>query len=743
MPPSPIRPLLAAGLTLTALAALLSACGGGGGGSTAVTPPVTQPVTPPQTVSLALSGSPMLGSAPLTLNANLDHSADVNWTLAGGNPGSLSASSGASVSYTPPATRVSSITPVTITATSAGVSKSVHLSLYPDPGTPGLSLLAGSLGGHAIIDGSGTDARFNNIAAMAADSAGGMVVADLGDTDTSANPVQTPSTIRQVSEAGKVNTLASPAFGHADGKPGQAKLGTVMALAVAPNGNIYLIDNDTSRSYLRVLSPDGSLSTLATLPAGSSFASGLKLVYDDSSGIVNVMILSSSALYTVKGGTPILMAGSEQGGGGSVDGTSSAARFIGITDAVGDGAGNVYVIDNFSVRKITQAGEVSTLAGVAAASTSPAIDGSGSVARFGQPTALAVAANGNLLVLDRDVNGGRSGYQIRQVTLAGAVSTPYSGADPKSYGFAPPLATATPDTRLRVSSSGAIVLASVGQLQLQQNASSASQLAGLEGDSGDEQDGQGAAARFLNPGLLASDLSGNVYVMDTPQSGGGSQIEKGGILLRKISASGLVSTIPTIDSQQVPSAMGTDGDGNLYITTRGPFSGLTGVAPGGVVLKVTPQGSASILAGNMSLGGSPAPADGAGAAAAFIQPTLKGLDADGNLYISDLNNRVTPATTSYRKVTPQGVVSTIAALPAGLNTVPDGYTYSADPDRSVVYRLAADDSKTVVAGVPLVRGTRLGALPGGLDRPANVVPTGPGSFAVISGAAVLRLVLPH
>jgi hypothetical protein len=714
-------------LTAFTFAALLAACGGGGGSN--ASPPVTAPPPPPaaQTISLGASGSTMLGSAPVTISAILGQSADVSWTLGNGNPGTLSSTSGSGVTYTPPATRVSNITPVSITATSSGVSKTLRLALYPDPGTPGLSLVAGSLGGHAIIDGSGSEARFNNIVSMAADSDGSVIVADQ------------PGAIRRVSAAGVVGTLLSTEAGHADGSAAQARLGQLMTLTVAPDHSIYLIDYYDNKAYLRRLGSEGTLSTIATLTPGTAFSSNAKVVVDGSG---RVTVLSTYAIYTVSNGTLTLLAGAEQGGGGSVDGSGAAASFIYISDTVADSAGNLYLIDNFSVRKVTPSGQVSTLAGVAADSTSPAIDGSGSAARFGRPGALALNASGNLLVLDRDPNGGgRSGYQIRQVTPAGAVTTPYSGADPKAYPVLNPVATATPNTRLRISSGGAVILASTGQLQTQQTATSAMLLAGLEGDSGDPVDGQGAAARFVNPATMAADLNGNLYLLDNPRLyGGGNQLETPGIALRKISASGLVSTISGLDSPLVPTAMFTDGEGNLYISARWPLGTLTGIAPGGVIYKVTPQGSFSVLAG--STAPTTAPADGSGSAAAFTYPTLQGIDADGNLYATDVNLRPT-SVTSYRKVTPQGVVTTISAIPAGLNKAPDGAVYSADRDASVIYRVAADGSKTVVAGVANVRGTRLGALPGGLDAPTSVVPTGPGSFALISGAAVLRLVVPH
>jgi sugar lactone lactonase YvrE len=734
------KPVFLPALGATLICTLLSACGGGGGDDAAVTPPVTPPPVA-QTVELGVSGSTMLGAAPVTLNATLGRAADVSWSLGAGQPGALSAASGGSVSYTPPAARVGAITPVTVTATSAGVSQSVRLALYPDPGAPGLSLLAGSLGGHAIIDGAGADARFNQIAAIAADDGGGFIVADLGDDTGGGVTLQYPTAIRQVSAAGVVGTLISPAFGHADGTGAQARLGKVASVAIAPDRSIYLIDNDGSDSYLRRLTRDGTLSTIAPLKPTLNFSGGAKVVVDSGG---RVTVLSWLTAYTVSNGALVRLAGGEEGGDGSVDGTGAAARFSYINDAVVDRDGNIYIIDAHSIRKLTRTGVVSTVAGVAASDgANNAIDGVGNAARFGNALSLSLNAAGNLLVLDRDSYAGRGGYLVRQVTPGGVVTTPYSGADPANYGVLAPANTQTANGLISVSG-GAIVLASKGELRSQQNAGGATVLAGLEGDNGKDKDGQGAAARFTTPIALAADLSGNVFVLQRPTGGGsGHQIEAGGIILRKISLAGEVGTIP-IDTGLVASGIAADGEGNVFISSRWALGTLTGIAPGGVIYKVTPQGAVSTLAGGTAASGTPvAPVDGTGAAAVFTQPALNGIDAAGNLYVTDSNTYVTPNKISYRKITPKGEVSTIAALPAGLGKAPDGYTYVADRYASVVYRVAGDGAKTVAAGQLNVRGTRLGALPGGLDTPNGVVPTGPGSFAVISGSAVLRLVLPH
>ena len=102
---------------------------------------------------------------------------------------------------------------------------------------------------------------------------------------------------------------------------------------------------------------------------------------------------------------------------GSADGTGSGARFNYPWAVTVDGAGNVYVADsyNYTVRKITPAGAVTTLAGLAGAGGFT--DGTGSDARFGTLNGIAVDTAKNVYVTDGSYN------TVRKITPAGVVTT--------------------------------------------------------------------------------------------------------------------------------------------------------------------------------------------------------------------------------------------------------------------------------------------------------------------------------
>ncbi len=177
---------------------------------------------------------------------------------------------------------------------------------------------------------------------------------------------------------------------------------------------------------------------------------------------------SPAALIVASPLTIATLAGSA-GVSGSADGTGSAARFNGPSDVAFDGAGNAYVTDtnNHTIRKITPAGVVSTLAGLAG--TSGSADGTGSAARFHSPTGITVDGLGNLFVADTE------NHTIREITrpgrsppspamLASAATTmvpaPISICPPASRSaepatFSSPIPAMTPSVRLRPPASSA------------------------------------------------------------------------------------------------------------------------------------------------------------------------------------------------------------------------------------------------------------------------------------------------
>src|SRR6185503_20160324 len=106
-----------------------------------------------------------------------------------------------------------------------------------------------------------------------------------------------------------------------------------------------------------------------------------------------------------------------------------SARFRYPTGITLDGEGNLYVADqsNHTIRKVTSLGEVSTIAGKPLAKGTN--DGFGADARFNSPRAITYNRDGNLYVAD----AGNS--TIRRVTPAGQVTTLAGAPGQWSYAF--------------------------------------------------------------------------------------------------------------------------------------------------------------------------------------------------------------------------------------------------------------------------------------------------------------------
>lgn len=108
--------------------------------------------------------------------------------------------------------------------------------------------LAGSEAGFA--DGNGSEARFNSPYGMALDPEGNIIVADAGN-----------SAIRKVTPTGEVTTIAGGTHGFADGDASVAMFRNPVDVAVDAEGNIFIADQGNRR--IRKIDLEGNVSTIA------------------------------------------------------------------------------------------------------------------------------------------------------------------------------------------------------------------------------------------------------------------------------------------------------------------------------------------------------------------------------------------------------------------------------------------------------------------------------------------------
>lgn len=169
-------------------------------------------------------------------------------------------------------------------------------------------------------------------------------------------------------------------------------------------------------------------------------------------------------------------------------------------------------------------------------------------------------------------------------------------------------------------------------------------------------DGNGIAASFNLPTVVAIDSFGNIFVVDRSNH-----------KIRKITPTGDVSTfagsgaigsadgVGTAATFKYPDGAVFDSHNNLFISDQSNHK----------IRKITPDGTVSSFAGTGVIGST----DGPGNTARFYYPAGMAVDADDNILVADYGNN------KIRKITPDGTVSTFAGTGVAGST--DGTTLTA------------------------------------------------------------------
>ena len=211
-------------------------------------------------------------------------------------------------------------------------------------------------------------------------------------------------------------------------------------------------------------------------------------------------------------GTYVTLAGTA-GSSGSADGTGAAARFYFPTGITYDSAGFLYVTDtnNSTIRKITTAGVVTTIAGTAGSTGSA--DGTGTAAQFLLPYGLVYDGSANIYIADS------YNHTIRQMVKATGVVTTIAGqagvqgttdGNGTSALFSSPLGI-TYDSGNYLLFIGDTTYSTIRRFSVITGA--VTTVAGVGLSSGNV-DGTGSAARFNQPQGL-SYYNGVLYVADS------------------------------------------------------------------------------------------------------------------------------------------------------------------------------------------------------------------------------------
>ena len=262
--------------------------------------------------------------------------------------------------------------------------------------------------------------------------------------------------------------------------------------------------------------------------------------------------------------------------------------------------GSVYVSD-YSGQRVYRLQKNGRLA-IAAGTGDFAESGDGSLATkatFQAPTGMAFDHSGNLYVADQ------WGDRVRRIDRSGIITT----------------------------------IAGSGPTTLSQSQSNPDPNGGFAGD------GRPAtAARFYAPLGLAFDSHDTLYVADSFNG-----------RVRRISPDG---TITSLDASSLPGRpwfpryLAFDAAGNLYVADGAPNPVIGSLIGGCRIVRVSPVGVMTVVAGTGTCGFS---GDGGSAAAAQLDnPSGLAFDSAGNLYVADSNNQ------RIRRIDRGGTISTVA-----------------------------------------------------------------------------------
>jgi len=481
--------------------------------------------------------------------------------------------------------------------------------------TGNLTTVAGSgAAGMTGDNAAATRARLSFPAGLAVDRFGILYIADSGN-----------KRVRRVYQ-GVIGTVGDT------GKPGQNALllASPTGLAVDSTGNLYVADG---RATTLRLSPAGAVSTL---PIG-----GGDLALDAAD---QLYVTVARSVRRMQNGSAVTVAGTGFALSLGDGGAAAASRLNTPLGIARDAAGILYIADskNQRVRMVNGQGTITTFAG-----TPPSSLQSGSQATavsLNLPGYVAVDSRGTVYIADT------GSHQIRAVGRDGRLTT-IAGSEAGFGGDNGPasLALLNAPVALAVARDDSLYVADSGNHRVRRITPDG-YIATVAGGAGGDvvgDDDLAVLAKLVQPGGVAFDGVGNLYIS-----------EAGGNRIRKVSRTGLISTIADARSANLRQPLGlkVNAAGDVFIADSGNHR----------IRRISAAGQLSTIAGSGIAGFS---GDAGPAVSGMLNtPTDVFLEPDGSLLIADSGNH------RIRRLTPGAQEGLIAEQQLSAITVLHGAT---------------------------------------------------------------------
>ena len=476
-------------------------------------------------------------------------------------------------------------------------------------------------GGQAI------GAQLSHPSGVALDSVGNLYIADRWN-----------NRIRRIDTTGTITTIAGTGgrgFSGDGGTAVAARLHYPGGVVVDGSGNVYVADGSNHR--IRRIDTTGTITTIAGTgeegfsgDGGQAFGAQLNLPSGVALDSIGNLYVADSDNHRIRridaSGTITTFAGHGEPAS-NLDGILAINSRLNLPRGVAvDGSGNLYIADtgNDRIRRVNPSGTINSIAGNGDPGTNE--DGRPAVAaRLNFPGGVAVDSAGNVFV------DGTSSSWIRRIDATGTITTlagPSVGARPLAVDGADNLFVTLNHQIQRIDTTGTITtIAGTGDR-------------GFSGDGG-----PAVAAQLYQPGGMAVDGAGNLYIADTYNN-----------RIRQVDTTGTITTIAGTGERgfsgdggsavaaqlYLPAGVAVDSAGNLYIAD----------SYNDRIRQVDLTGTITTIAGTGERGFS---GDGGSAVAAQLYlPAGVAVDSVGNLYIAgNYNHRI-------RRVDPSGTITTFA-----------------------------------------------------------------------------------